>query len=105
MHPFVKHLVNRTMVMVVTLFIAFNISYLLIRAIPTSAVDAMLGAIAQLGQRLDPEEYMRMRQVLLELFGLSGSPLDQYLTYLKRFLHWILDSLLSSFQDLHVKLF
>uniref|UniRef100_A0A7C5TI24 ABC transporter permease n=2 Tax=Ignisphaera aggregans TaxID=334771 RepID=A0A7C5TI24_9CREN len=85
MHPFVKHLVNRTMVMVVTLFIAFNISYLLIRAIPTSAVDAMLGAIAQLGQRLDPEEYMRMRQVLLELFGLSGSPLDQYLTYLKRF--------------------
>lgn len=85
MHPFVKHLVNRTLVMVVTLFIAFNISYLLIRAIPTSAVDAMLGAIAQLGQRLDPEEYMRMRQVLLELFGLSGSPLDQYLVYLRRF--------------------
>jgi peptide/nickel transport system permease protein len=85
MHPLVKHFINRTIVLVVTLFIAFNISYFLLRAIPTSAVDTMLNAIAQMGQRLDPEEFMRMRQTLLELFGLTGSPLDQYLSYLRRF--------------------
>lgn len=85
MHPFTKHLISRTIVLVVTIFLGFNISYILLRAIPTSAVDAMLGAIAQLGQRLDPEDYMRMRQQLLELFGLTGSPLDQYLLYLRRF--------------------
>jgi peptide/nickel transport system permease protein len=85
MHPFVKHFINRTIVLVVTLFIAFNISYFLLRAIPTSAVDTMINAIAQMGQRLDPEEFMRMRQTLLELFGLTGSPLDQYLSYLRRF--------------------
>ncbi len=85
MHPFARYLLNRTLVMVVTLFIAFNVSYFLLRAIPASAVDTMLNAIAQMGQRLDPEEYMRMRQTLLELFGLTGSPLDQYLTYLRRF--------------------
>ncbi|MCS7112323.1 MAG: ABC transporter permease [Ignisphaera sp.] len=85
MHPFAKHLVNRTLVAVATLLIAFNISYLLLRAIPASAVDTMLASIAQLGQRLDPEDYMRMRQTLMELFGLTGSPMDQYIAYLKRF--------------------
>jgi len=67
LRPYVRHLINRILTLLITLFLAFNISYLLIRAIPTSAVDAMLNAIAQLGQRLDPEEYMRMRQVLYEL--------------------------------------
>jgi peptide/nickel transport system permease protein len=85
MHPFIRHLLNRSLVTIVTLLVAFNLSYLLLRAVPTSAVDAMLGAIAQLGQRIDPEEYMRLRTLLLELFGLTGSPLDQYLTYLRRF--------------------
>ncbi len=85
LHPFAKHLINRTLVAVVTLLIAFNISYLLLRAIPASAVDAMLAAFAQLGQRLDPEDYMKMRQTLMELFGLVGSPMDQYIMYLRRF--------------------
>jgi len=85
LRPYIRHLINRVLTLLITLFLAFNISYLLIRAIPTSAVDAMLNAIAQLGQRLDPEEYMQMRQVLYELFGLSGSPLDQYVIYLLRF--------------------
>jgi len=84
-HRFVRHLINRSLIALITLFIAFNISYALLRAVPTSAVDAMLGAIAQQGQRLDPEEYMRMRAVLMELFGLTGSPLDQYVAYLRRF--------------------
>lgn len=58
---------------------------MLLRAIPASAVDTMLASIAQLGQRLDPDDYIRMRQALMELFGLTGSPIDQYLAYLRRF--------------------
>ncbi len=76
----------RTAVLVATLFTAFTFTFLLLRAMPVSAVENVLAGLTVQGQVIDPQAIIELRKTLYEVFGLTGSPIDQYVSYLRRFL-------------------
>jgi len=84
--PFARYLISRVLQYIATLFSAFTIVYFLLRAMPTNAVELFISTLTATGQYYDPQAVIEMRKVLYELFGLTGSPIEQYFTFLRRFL-------------------
>lgn len=80
-----RFIVIRTIILVLTLFTAFSFTFLLLRAMPVSAVENILGSLTVQGQVVDPQAIIELRKTLYEVFGLTGSPTEQYVSYLKRF--------------------
>ncbi|MEM0153899.1 MAG: ABC transporter permease [Ignisphaera sp.] len=69
-----------------TLFTAFTFTFLLLRAMPVSAVENIVASFTVQGQVVDPQALEELRKTLYEVFGLMGSPIEQYISYLRRFL-------------------
>jgi peptide/nickel transport system permease protein len=82
----VQYIVGRVITYVVTLFTAFTIIFLLLKAIPTSIVELIVESMRATGTVYDPRALIELREALYEIFGLRGSLLEQYITFLRRFL-------------------
>ena len=80
-----RFIVIRTIILVLTLFTAFSFTFLLLRAMPVSAVENIVGSLTVQGQVVDPQALIELRKTLYEVFGLTGSPAEQYINYLRRF--------------------
>jgi len=76
----------RTLTLILTIFVAFSFTFILLRAMPVSAVENIIGSFLVTGGVTDPQALIELRKTLYEVFGLTGSPIQQYINYLKRFL-------------------
>jgi peptide/nickel transport system permease protein len=84
--PLIQYLIGRIITYVATLFAAFTIIFLLLKAMPTSIVDLIIESMRATGAVYDPQALIQLREALYEIFGLKGSLLEQYVTFLRRFL-------------------
>lgn len=82
----VRYIVIRTALFVSTLISAFTFSFILIKLMPTNAVEFVVNQFiaSPSAQYQDPATIKALRESLYELFGLSGSPWDQYVSFLSR---------------------
>ena len=71
------------------LFIGLTITFFLPRMLPTNPIDAYIGQLqAQSAGTLTSEAIAALRVSLEELYGLKGSLLSQYFSYLKHIVHF-----------------
>ncbi|MGA7305124.1 MAG: ABC transporter permease [Rhodothermales bacterium] len=71
------------------LFIGRTITFFLPRMLPTNPIDAYIGQLqAQSAGTLTSEAIAALRVSLEELYGLKGSLLSQYVSYLKHIVHF-----------------
>lgn len=66
-----------------TVLISVSVTYLLLRLMPVDAVENVIAQLTAQGQVYDPAALNALRRQLYEIFGLTGSPWDQYLRYLR----------------------
>lgn len=66
-----------------TILAAVTITYALLRLMPVNAVENIIVQITAQGQVYDPAALNALRRQLYEIFGLTGSPWEQYLRYLR----------------------
>ena len=77
-------------------FIGINIAYLVTHASPIDPVEQSISAVTSFGNTA-PDAIEQMRNSLRELYGLGGTPVQQYLTFWKRILSADFGPSLSAF--------
>ena len=77
-------------------FIGINIAYVVTHASPIDPVEQSISAVTSFGNTA-PDAIDQMRNSLRELYGLGGTPVQQYLTFWKRILRADFGPSLSAF--------
>ena len=77
-------------------FIGINIAYVVTHASPIDPVEQSISAVTSFGNTA-PDAIEQMRRSLRELYGLGGTPVQQYLTFWKRILSADFGPSLSAF--------
>ena len=77
-------------------FIGINIAYVITHASPIDPVEQSISAVTSFGNTA-PDAIEQMRRSLRELYGLGGTPVQQYLTFWKRILSADFGPSLSAF--------
>ena len=83
MRAFALFALKRLGQFVLVIFIGINIAYLITHATPIDPVEQSVSAATSFGQA-SPEAISMLRESLRELYGLSGSPLEQYANFWRR---------------------
>lgn len=81
---FIKFLLPRLVTYVLVVWISVTIIFFVPRFVPGSPVEAVLGRLMSTGTTMDPKLVATMRATLTELFGLEGTPWEQYTSFLRR---------------------
>ena len=67
------------------LFIGITVTFFLPRMMPSDPIENYISQLQnQAGQAMNPEDIVKLRETLSELYGLEGSLFSQYVGYLKR---------------------
>ncbi|GIV79757.1 ABC transporter permease [Litorilinea aerophila] len=93
---FKEYILPRLVQWILVIFIGVTVTFLIPRLSPVNPVDQALGRMTAF-QTLSPEATLELRQSLLDLYGLEGSLLDQYLNFWKRVLRADLGPSFTSF--------
>ncbi|MEM2511999.1 MAG: ABC transporter permease [Ignisphaera sp.] len=80
------YIISRLLLYTITIIASFTIIFICLRLMPVNIVEVLLAAYRSKGQYIHPQALIELREKLLELFGLKGSPLEQYFSFLKRFI-------------------
>ena len=80
MRAFALYALKRLGQFVLVVFIGINIAYLITHATPIDPVEQSVAAATSFGQT-SPEAITMLRESLRELYGLTGSPMEQYVTF------------------------
>ena len=83
MRAFALYALKRLGQFVLVVFIGINIAYLITHATPIDPVEQSVAAATSFGQT-SPEAITMLRESLRELYGLTGSPMEQYVTFWRR---------------------
>lgn len=83
MRAYLAYLSKRLVQFAVVVFVGINITYLVTHMTPINPVDQSISAATSYGAT-SPEAIEMMRQSLRQLYGLEGSPWEQYVTFWKR---------------------
>ena len=70
---------------VLVVFIGINLAYVITHASPIDPVEQSISAVTSFGNTA-PDAIEQMRTSLRELYGLEGTPIEQYLVFWKRIL-------------------
>lgn len=98
MRKFLLHyLLPRIAQYLTVIFLGITVTFIIPRLSPTDPVEAQVSMILSSGSAVDPEAIEHMRQALTEMYGLSGSPLEQYIAFWGRLLRGDLGPSLSTF--------
>lgn len=92
-----RYLIPRVVQYFVVIFIGVTVAFIIPRLSPTSPVESQIGLITSSGSSIDPEAIQHLRESLTEMYGLSGSPIQQYFGFWGRLLRGDLGPSLSSF--------
>lgn len=96
MRAFVLYALKRLAQFVLVVFIGINIAYIITHATPIDPVEQSVAAATNFGQT-SPESVEMLRNSLRELYGLTGSPMEQYANFWWRILKADFGPSLSSF--------
>jgi peptide/nickel transport system permease protein len=81
----VQYITSRVGAYLLVLFIGITITFFLPRMMPSDPIEGYIAQLqSQAGQTLSPEALESLRNSLRELYGLKGSLLTQYFSYIKR---------------------
>jgi peptide/nickel transport system permease protein len=85
MRAYLTYLSKRLVQFAVVVFVGINITYLVTHITPIDPVEQSISAATSFGST-SPEAIEMMRQSLRQLYGLEGSPWEQYVSFWKRIL-------------------
>jgi peptide/nickel transport system permease protein len=90
------YLIPRIVQYLTVIFVGVTVTFVIPRMTPSNPVEAQIAQITSSGS-VDPEAIEHLRKSLSELYGLSGTPWDQYLAFWSRLIRGDLGPSLSSF--------
>jgi peptide/nickel transport system permease protein len=79
------------------IFVGITITFIIPRLSPTDPVEAQIAMVMARGNVLDAQSVEAMREALTEMYGLSGTPLQQYFAFWGRLLRGDLGPSLANF--------
>src|SRR3954471_3518858 len=85
MNGYLTYIVRRLGQFVLVVFIGINLAYVITHATPIDPVEQSISVVTSFGNTA-PEAIEQMRISLRELYGLKGSPIEQYWVFWKRIL-------------------
>jgi peptide/nickel transport system permease protein len=92
-----RYLIPRIIQYLTLIFVGITVTYIIPRLAPTDPVEAQVSTMIARGNSLDPESIESMRTALTDLYGLSGSPVEQYFTFWGRLFRGDLGPSLGNF--------
>src|SRR5690349_8298588 len=92
-----RYLIPRIIQFLTIIFVGITVTYIIPRLSPTDPVEAQIATITARGTTLDPQAIASMRAALTDLYGLSGSPVEQYFAFWGRLLRGDLGPSLANF--------
>ena len=92
-----RYLIPRFIQYLTIIFVGITVTYIIPRLAPTDPVEAQVAEVIAMGSSLDPESIEAMRTALTDLYGLSGSPVEQYFTFWGRLFRGDLGPSLNNF--------
>lgn len=92
-----RYLVPRTIQFLTIIFVGITITFIIPRLSPTDPVEAQISMMVARGNTLDAQSVESMRAALTELYGLAGTPLEQYVAFWGRLLRGDLGPSLGNF--------
>ncbi len=92
-----RYLIPRIIQYLTLIFVGITITFIIPRLAPTDPVEAQVSMMIARGNSLDPRSIEAMRTALTDMYGLSGSPVEQYFTFWGRLLRGDLGPSLSNF--------
>jgi peptide/nickel transport system permease protein len=94
---FWRYLIPRIIQFVTIIFVGITVTFIIPRLSPTDPVEAQIAMIMARGNTLDPQSVESMRAALTDMYGLSGTPLQQYFAFWGRLLRGDLGPSLANF--------
>jgi peptide/nickel transport system permease protein len=92
-----RYLVPRFVQFLTIIFVGITVTFTIPRLSPTDPVEAQISMMMARGETLDPQSIASMRAALTDLYGLSGSPVQQYFAFWGRLLRGDLGPSLANF--------
>jgi peptide/nickel transport system permease protein len=92
-----RYLIPRFLQFLTIIFIGISVTFIIPRLSSTDPVEAQISMMMARGETLDPQSIASMREALTDLYGLSGSPVEQYFAFWGRLLRGDLGPSLANF--------
>jgi peptide/nickel transport system permease protein len=92
-----RYLIPRVLQFLTIIFIGITVTFIIPRLSPTDPVEAQISMMMARGETVDPNSIASMRAALTDLYGLSGSPVQQYFAFWGRLLRGDLGPSLANF--------
>jgi peptide/nickel transport system permease protein len=92
-----RYLIPRILQYFTVIFIGITVTFIIPRLSPTDPVEAQIAMMTARGNTLDAASVESMRTALTDLYGLSGTPLQQYFAFWGRLLRGDLGPSLGNF--------
>ena len=92
-----RYLIPRIIQFLTIIFVGITITFIIPRLSPTDPVEAQISMMVARGNTLDPQSVESMRTALTDLYGLSGTPVEQYVAFWGRLLRGDLGPSLGNF--------
>jgi peptide/nickel transport system permease protein len=92
-----RYLIPRFIQYLTLIFIGITVTFIIPRLSPNDPVEAQIAMMMARGNSLDAQSVASMREALTDMYGLSGSPLQQYVSFWGRLLRGDLGPSLGNF--------
>jgi len=92
-----RYLIPRIIQFLTIIFIGITVTFVIPRLSPTDPVEAQISMMIARGNTLDAQSVAAMRSALTEMYGLSGSMVDQYFAFWGRLFRGDLGPSLGNF--------
>ena len=92
-----RYLIPRVIQYLTIIFVGVTVTFIIPRLAPTDPVEAQVSMMIARGSALDPASIESMRSALTDLYGLSGSPVEQYFAFWGRLFRGDLGPSLGNF--------
>ena len=92
-----RYLIPRFFQFITVVFIGITLTFIIPRLSPTDPVEAQIAMMMARGESIDPQSVASMRAALTDMYGLSGSPIEQYVAFWGRLLRGDLGPSLANF--------
>ena len=92
-----RYLIPRFLQFLTIIFIGITVTFIIPRLSPTDPVEAQISMMMARGATVDPQSIASMRAALTDMYGLSGSPVEQYFAFWGRLLRGDLGPSLANF--------
>jgi len=94
-----RYLLPRFLQFLTIIFVGITVTFIIPRLSPADPVEAQISMMMARGETLDPQSIASMRAALTDLYGLSGSPVQQYFAFWGRLLRGDLGPSLANFPN------